>query len=335
MNGSEILFRSLDSPDKIKLELGFFYIDEASEVDEQTFLTLAGRLRLPNVRHEGILTSNPTNVTHWLYKYFVSQKTEDFEEFHASTYLNEHNLPDGYIKTLELNYPPTWRKKYLNGEWGFSIESQPVFSEFREDLHVKELHYITEEDIYVGLDFGWHHPAAVFTQLDDRDRWLILKEFTPQEITAHEFARRLIDFQNKHFPFANRFVYYGDPACRQRTDKNEKTTAEIFRDYGILIMSRASSIASRIEIINKRLSTLIDGRPAMLVDKSCKVLIDALSGGYHYKENKDEPEKDNYYDHIADALGYVAVGLFSLKDASVLRNDFMPRKLANLTYLRR
>lgn len=328
-NGSEIVFRSLDSPDKIKLDLGFFYIDEASEIDELTFLTLVGRLRHPNVRQCGFLTSNPVNVTHWLYKYFVAQRTEDFEEFHGSTYLNKENLPEGYIESLEKNYPPTWRKKYLEGEWGFSLESQPVFSEFREDLHVKDLRYLTEEEMYVGLDFGFFHPAALFTQLDDRDRWLVLAEFQPENITAHEFARRLIEFQNKRFPYVSKFIYYGDPAARQRSDKNEKTTAEIFRDHGINILSRASSVAARVEIINKRLATLTDGKPCLLIDKSCKTLIDALSGGYHYKVNKDEPEHDSYYCHLTDSLGYIAVGLFSVKDASVLRRDYLPQRLAN------
>jgi PBSX family phage terminase large subunit len=333
-NGSEIVFRSLDNPEKFKSdEFGFFYIDEASESSEDAFKFLMGRLRRSNIPQEalcGFMTSNPVNVTHWLYKYFIQQNRTDFQEFHAPTYENKVNLPENYIESLERNYPPSWAKKYLNGDWGFTEGGQPVFTNFREDLHVKDLKYITEMPIYVGIDFGFRRPAAIFSQIDHKDRWVILKEFMPENITVHDFAKRIIEIENKDFPYAERFVHYGDPACNQTSDKSEKTSAEIMRDYQISVFSRKTSPITRIEIIQKRLSTLCEDTPSLLIDRSCSFLIDAFAGGYHYDDKRpDDPVKDGLYDHLVDALGYACVNLFSAKDAEILKRDSAPGRLGN------
>lgn len=332
-NGSEIVFRSLDTPEKFRSdEFGWFYIDEASECPEDGFKFLMGRLRRPNIPvTTGFLTTNPVNITHWIYKWFVQDKRDDFAEFHAPTYENKVNLPENYIESLERNYPPSWVKKYLNGDWGFTEGGLPCFSNFREDLHVKDLKYLSEMPIYVGLDFGYRRPAALFTQIDEKDRWIILREFMPENITVHDFARRLIEIQNKEFPLCKQFVYYGDPACRQASDKSEKTSADIMRDHQINVYSRKSSPVARIEIIQKRLQTLHEDTPSMLVNRSCNFFIDALSGGYRYQDrvDKEEVEKDGFYEHIVDAGGYLAVGLFYSANAETIRNDGRPRKIGN------
>ena len=73
VNGSEVFFRSLDNPAKLRsMEIGSFWIDEASEASEDIFLTLQGRLRQRGRKKlGGFLTTNPPNVGHWIQKYFV------------------------------------------------------------------------------------------------------------------------------------------------------------------------------------------------------------------------------------------------------------------------
>jgi PBSX family phage terminase large subunit len=336
-NGSEIVFRSLDTPEKFRSdEFGWWYIDEASEADEDAFKYLMGRLRRPGIeRLCGFLTTNPVNVTHWIYKWFVTNRNKDeFEEFHAPTYENKLHLPENYIESLEKNYPPNWAKKYLNGDWGFTEGGSPVFTNFREDLHVRDLRYLTEMPIYVGLDFGFRRPAAVFSQIDEKDRWIILKELLPENITVHDFAKQIIQIQNKDFPLASRFIYYGDPAGNQTSDKSEKTSVEILREHEINVYSRKSSPTARIEIIQKRLQTWHEDSPSLLINKSgCSFLIDALAGGYHFmdRNNKqvEEPEKDGLYDHVIDALGYISVNMFAVKNAALLKNDASPSRIGN------
>ena len=333
INGSEIIFRSLDTPEKFRSdEFGFFFIDEASEAGEDAFKFLMGRLRRPGIPNTtGFLTSNPVNVTHWIYKWFVKDKREDFAEFHAPTYENKLHLPENYIESLEKNYPPSWVKKYLNGDWGFTEGGQPCFTNFREDLHVKDLKYNTESPIYVGLDFGFRRPACVFTQIDDQDRWVILREHMPENITVSDFAKSIIRIQNEAYPLCKKFTYYGDPACHQTSDKmGEKTSADIMREQGIPVYTRKSSPQARVEIMQRLLQTWHADSPSLVMDRcGCQFLIDAFAGGYHYQEKKEEPEKDGLYDHIVDAMGYIASSMFSARNAELMRNDSAPKKLGN------
>jgi len=340
INGSEIIFRSLDTPEKFRSdEFGFFYIDEASEAGEDAFKFLMGRLRRPGIPNTtGFLTTNPVNVTHWVYKWFVQNRKEDFEEFHAPTYENKEHLPENYIESLEKNYPPNWVKKYLNGDWGFTEGGQPCFTNFREDLHVKDLRYNTEMPIYVGIDFGFRRPAAVFTQLNQEDVWVVLREYMPENITVHDFAKEILKIQNIDFPLASRFVYYGDPACNQTSDKTgSKTSADIMRENGINVFTRKSSPVARIEIIQRLLQTWHGDSPSLVMNRrGCLFLIDAFAGGYHYAEKRtEEPEKEGLYEHCVDALGYIAASLFSHRNAEILRQDAKPRMIGNMGGRRR
>ena len=70
--------------------------------------------------------------------------------------------------------------------------------------------------------------------------------------------------------------------------------------------------------------------PSLVMDRiGCQFLIDAFAGGYHYQEKKEEPEKDGLYDHIVDAMGYIAASMFSARNAEIMRNDSKPKKLGN------
>ena len=63
-----------------------------------------------------------------------------------------------------------------------------------------------------------------------------------------------------------------------------------------------------------------DGRPKLLVNSQCKMLIDGFMGGYHYPEKETrnqkttKPVKDEY-SHIHDALQYICTRLDSVNDA--------------------
>jgi hypothetical protein len=61
---------------------------------------------------------------------------------------------------------------------------------------------------------------------------------------------------------------------------------------------------------------LIQGKPGLLVDKSCKLLRKSLAGGYHFKRIsvgagqerfRDAPNK-NEHSHVGDAFGYLLLG---------------------------
>ena len=87
---------------------------------------------------------------------------------------------------------------------------------------------------------------------------------------------------------------------------------DILKQEGFrVIPAKSNSIVARLTAVDKLLTRSVDGDPAMLIDPSCKNLINALRGGYRYKVKSsgdvdDKPEK-NRYSHIADAFQYACL----------------------------
>ena len=134
INGSRIYYGGLKpskagtSLDHLKRfpELGWFAIDEASQVPEEYFLMLASRLRLniPGIRYKALLASNPEPG--WLRTRFIDQKLPDHKFVPALPGDNPH-LPDDYVEKLNALFPPEWIERYLEGSWDIMLEGNYVF----------------------------------------------------------------------------------------------------------------------------------------------------------------------------------------------------------------
>ena len=104
-NGSEVLFRHLEEPDKIKsLNLGFVEIEEMSDIPQATFDMLLGRLRQAPQKEWGSKFkyrlfghTNPESRKGWIYRYFVEDKKPNYRRIIAPTTENSKNLPKGLI----------------------------------------------------------------------------------------------------------------------------------------------------------------------------------------------------------------------------------------------
>lgn len=124
INGSEIMYMGVaeqENVSKLKsMEVGWFAIDEASEVPKDTFLLLQSRLRrrLPDGRfphYFGLLASNPDDC--WLKDDFVmGQGGEDFLFIPSLPKDNPH-IPKDYESNLRKTYPDDWVKRFLEGSW--------------------------------------------------------------------------------------------------------------------------------------------------------------------------------------------------------------------------
>jgi predicted phage terminase large subunit-like protein len=115
--GSMIIFGDLESTDKIKsLNLGGFFIDEASDCEETDFLILISRLRLslPGIRRYGLLASNP--APGWLRERFLRKVKPGHIFIQALTRDNPYLHPD-YEEELRRQYPEFLRRQLLDGDW--------------------------------------------------------------------------------------------------------------------------------------------------------------------------------------------------------------------------
>lgn len=338
-NNSEIMFRSFRGYNPTShtggqkagikaLNLSGFAIDEASETIEDHFKMLKGRLRLGNVPmgyRRGILVSNPPDKTHWLYKTFNGHDDiNDLDRYMiiVPTYSNPF-LPSDYIQNLEKDYDASWIARYLKGGWGFVLRGDPVYTGFLEMLNGKEWHvgettYVRGRPVYRDWDFGWHHPAVVWSQEDLEGRWRIHREILGEKVYIWDFAPQVIKMSNDFFPGAE-FKDFCDPAGKQKTDKNKRTTVQILEDdYNIRPTSRFSWVHDGILIIQGKLKTVTAGEPDIKINKDgCPILHNGFLGGYARGLAQDgtqmtswEPIKDGYYEHPMDAIRMGAINRY-------------------------
>ena len=220
----------------------------------------------------------------------------------------------------------TTKKGYIVDIWNQEMEldfsrssGKRVYPEFRSDLHVTTLDPIPFRDIYRGWDFGYRHPFCVFFQIDEKGSPLVLNELMGTDIVINKFAEQVLEMSDKLYA-GYTFKDAGDPAVRAKSDKNEKTTADILRGFGIRIQSRPSKVKDGINLVRNLLLPKYDGAARIKFDTKCHILIDGFLGGYVRSESDEEsPEKDGFYEHGQDALRYGLLVLFNTKTYEVIR----------------
>ncbi|RLF01248.1 MAG: hypothetical protein DRJ64_10885 [Thermoprotei archaeon] len=165
-NGHEIYYWGLDDIERLKsLELGWFWIDEVNEVDENTFNVLKGRLRnKTQPKRVGYITSN-SEGKNWTYQQFVRGKGIASEQelqkyFIVKAPSNENTyLPDDYLDVLN-SYTGDLRKRYV--EASFEVFEGQIFPDFRREIHcIKPFAIPDEWDKIRGIDHGERNPTAV------------------------------------------------------------------------------------------------------------------------------------------------------------------------------
>jgi hypothetical protein len=143
-NGHETIFRHLDISDpKVtghirSLNLSGAYVDEQSEIPEEVFFMLTGRLRRKNVKrriYRG--TSNPAGHD-WQWRHFFDpeRKPEEKEQnlgIGAASFENVF-LPEEYHVRRKNLYPADWYERFVLGS--FADFSDLVFKEWSDYSHV-------------------------------------------------------------------------------------------------------------------------------------------------------------------------------------------------------
>ncbi len=156
-NGSQVMFLGMDDPQKLgSLEIGWAFIDEAVETDEDDYMMLLGRLRLASVPFRQIFSAtNPGAPTHYLYRRFFLEKSPNRQVFESSSLDNPY-LPQDYIEHL-LTFTGIYKERFVLGKWvGFE---GIVYDNFNPQTHIVVPFPIPEDwPRYRVVDFGYTNP---------------------------------------------------------------------------------------------------------------------------------------------------------------------------------
>jgi hypothetical protein len=196
----------------------------------------------------------------------------------------------------------------------------PWYPEFNVQLHVAKQPLVPLKSLPVicGFDYGLT-PATVFCQVTANGQILVhAPELQSWDSGIVTHAQKVKAAMATYF-LGQQFFCYGDPAGNQRVQTDEKTCVQLLReDFGIFVKNGPVVFAQRDIPIRKALTTLINGKPQLLIDPRNLWLIEALKGGYRRMEVNDQVLDrldDNKYTHIVDALGYaVSMVLFANED---------------------
>jgi hypothetical protein len=335
----EVLFRGLDDQNDVRrllsLQLSFGVLDEFREIHRDIYEALTGRLgRYPDKSMNGVgccddsgkqihkvwgMSNPPDFDTHWE-RFLTEPPANAHVTIQPSGLSPEADwieyLPDGYYENLCEGKDQDWIDVYVHGRFGASLSGRAVYDKsFNAEHHVARdtlLPFASAANpIIVGLDFG-RTPAAVIGQRNAMGQALVYDEITSENMGLELFIHTLLKPK-----LANRFpgmpvLVAGDPAGWAKSQINEQSCADVLKKAGFKVVRPATNATDvRLRAVEGLLLRSPAGKPSILFDPRCDMLIKGFRGGYRYKvkkdgENEEMPEK-NKYSHVHDAMQYFSM----------------------------
>lgn len=347
----EIQFRALDRPEHVanvlSWEITGAFLNEARELPWALIGPLYGRCGRYPYKEGGIgatwrglwMDSNAPPLNHWLYRIHERSNLTE-HEMKLMQYWKTWNqpggiLPDGTVNPKAENVdnlPKDYYemqasimtedqvKVYLMNQYGYLQSGKPCYPQWNDALHAKT--GLAPQDsafkIIRGWDFGLT-PACVFAFVSPQGQLRGFKEFTTTRAGIEEFAKQVLQWCTQELK-DYKFRDIGDPSGDAGRGTSDRSCFEILEGLGVNITGASNDLVIRLESVRYGLTNLIDGQPAMVVDKEgCPVLVEGFQGGYHYRRiltsaserySESEPDK-NEYSHPHDAWQYVAQTVFA------------------------
>lgn len=157
LNGNAIIFKGLDDTEKLKSitfakgELTDVWIEEASEVQEQSFNQLDVRLRGGKDHKQITISFNPVDINNWLKK-FVDKKQDNKMCLHT-TYKHNKFLDAAYTELLESykDTDPYYYDVYCRGIWG--VLGQSIFDKNKVSARLTQIMETTHKTGQFEYDY--------------------------------------------------------------------------------------------------------------------------------------------------------------------------------------
>lgn len=333
-NGSEILFRHMEEPNKLKsLNLGFVELEEMSDIPESTFKMLLGRLRQtikPEWAEKGFKYrifghTNPEPSKGWIYKHFVEQKPDNYRLILAPTTQNKFLATD-FVESLKSAYDEQYYRINVLGEFG-DYTSGLIVKNFNSD-NVKELHYLPDLPLHLTWDFNVD-PMSCIVAHKTNDKVFFIDEFILENATTQNTIDEIIKRYPNH---KSDIIINGDASGDNRSTQSEVSNYVIIknalkrhypnnkikfdlRPFNPPIKNRITAFNSMVKDYN--------GNRKIFVDKKCEKLLYNIYN-LKYKVGTDIVDVPSYaqiknenslkfLEHPFDAASYLVEYYFPIK----------------------
>jgi len=312
-NKSLIQLRSSDNFNSLRgVGLDFICMDEFSDVDERAWYEVL-RPTLSDKSREGsaLFLGTPRGFGNWSYNLFTRQESDkNWESFQYTT------LDGGQVSQNEIEQAKndlddrTFKQEYMAS---FEKYSGQIYYNFDRQENVIDEYVTTTNSIHIGIDFNIDPVSAVISEVK-QDNLYVYDEIVIYSSNTDELVEEINNrYSGKHI-----FVY-PDPASKQRkTSAGGRTDLSILKNagYNVRVRNAHPLIRDRINAVNTKLKNA-KGLRTLFIANNCKNVIKSIERQI-YKEGTSLPDKENNYDHMNDALGYLVEFLYPIK------RDFKP-----------
>jgi hypothetical protein len=321
-NGSRIVFRSADNPNRlVGFEVADAVIDEADvlrpEDAQNTWVKMIGRAR--QKKPDGAVNtvgcvSTPEGFK-WMYDTFEKNKRPGYELIRAPTRSNPY-LPPDYLDSLAATYPPNLLLAYSEGMF-VNLTSGSVYAEFDRAKNASRETIRDGETLHAGLDFNVGRMSCVIFVLRDGDPHAVA-EIVDVLDTPAMCAILKARYKDK----GHSIMVYPDASGNARKSNNaSESDLAILKQAGfqVCVNSRNPAVKDRVLSYNKMIHSEGERRFRVNVD-ACPHLVESLEKQAYDKNG--EPDKSGGLDHVLDASGYFIVYKYPLTARPAMSINF-------------
>lgn len=305
-NGSEISLRGADNENSLRgVGLDFLVMDEFADVKEHAWYEVL-RPTLSDKNGAALFCGTPRGYGNWSYNLFSKEsEDEQWKSFQFTT------LEGGQVSANEIEQAKqdlderTFQQEYMAS---FVNYAGQIYYNFDRKENVMDNYVPDTNEIHIGMDFNIDPMSAVICELKGNNIYLY-EEIVIYSSNTDEMVQEIKNrFKDKHI-----FIY-PDPASKQRkTSAGGVTDLAILKNAGFHLRVRNNHplIRDRINAVNTKLKNGVGDRTLFIANK-CKTMLKSIERQI-YKEGTTVPDKDNNYDHMNDALGYLVEYLYPVK----------------------
>ncbi len=324
-NGSKIIFKGMDRPEKLKSinNVTVIWAEECAELTYDGFKELLGRLRHPDIPLHFLLTTNPVDKNNWTYKHFIERLGgAELEQqlyvkgelsagnvfFNHSTVCHNHFVSRDYVAQLnELRqYDPELYRVARLGRFGVSgLLVLPQLEVWAHEKVMAEVNGLKDGVFRVGMDFGFEvsFNACLRMAVDRHKKTLFVYwEYYKNRMTDDKTASELSEF-----------VSSGEVI---RADCAEPKTIAYYRQQGFKMVGAKKFPGSRIANLKK-----VKRFKSIICSEACQNTVRELKGLTYAKDRQGniKPDEFNIDPHTLSAIWYGLDG-FELSDVKGARS---------------
>jgi PBSX family phage terminase large subunit len=298
-SNSTISLKGADNYDSLRgTGLDFLILDEFADIDKRTWFEVLRASVADRLGHV-LMCGTPKGYGNWSYEMYLKGKQDkEWESFQFTT------IQGGMVAKSEVEQAKqdldqrTFRQEF---EGTFENYAGSIYYNFHpvESVVKKEIDWT--KPLHIGIDFNVSPMSACIAQIE-RDKIYIVDEIVIYGSNTDE----LVDEIRDRYGTKIKIITYPDPASRQRkTSAGGRTDLSILQNAGfeVKVKHRHPAVRDRINAVNSKLKDS-NGKRYIFVSNSCKIVIKGLTR-QTYKEDTNIPNKEDGFDHMNDALGYM------------------------------